>query len=167
MPLTRSKTERLELLALSLDELGGLLERYVEGLELAENLLPLNTERAVRTKLEKMTHVDPEDHVWFTYWLILRTECGIGLVGFKGVPNERGEVEIGYGLTPKYEGRGYMTEAVRSLIGWAFLQRDCAAIAPSTAKANLASQRVLERVGMTVYKETVEERFWRLEKGKG
>ena len=42
MPLKRLKTERLELLALSLDELGGLLERYVEGLELAENLLSPN-----------------------------------------------------------------------------------------------------------------------------
>ena len=137
-------------------------------MELTDNLLSLNVERAVHIKLEKMARSDPKDHVWFTYWLILRgTECGIGLVGFKGVPNERGEVEIGYGLPPKYEGQGYMTEAVRSLVGWAFSQRDCTVIAPSTAKTNLASQRVLEKVGVKVYKETAGKRFWRLGKGEG
>ncbi len=169
MPLERLKSERLELLALSRAELGGLLERQVLGMELTDNLLSLNVERAVHIKLEKMARSDPKDHLWFTYWLIILrdTECGIGLVGFKGVPNERGEVEIGYGLAPEYEGQGYMTEAVCALTEWAFLRPDCRVIAPNTSKTNLASQRVLEKVGMKVYKETVGERFWRLEKGEG
>ena len=168
MPLERLKSERLELSALDCDELRGLLERRVKGLELADTLLSLSIERAVRIKLEKMAHVGLKDHVWFTYWLIVlrESERGIGLVGFKGIPDECGEVDIGYGLTLEYEGQGYMSEAVRSLIGWAFSQKDCAVIAPSTAKTNLASRRVLEKVGMTVYQETAGERFWRLEKGK-
>ena len=114
-----------------------------------------------------MAHANPENYLWFTYWLITRRGRGVGLAGFKGPPNARGEVEIGYGLAPEYEGRGYMTEAVRALVDWAFAREECTVVAPITAKTNLASQRVLEKVGMKVCRETAEERFWRLEKGRG
>ena len=111
-----------------------------------------------------MTRAPLKDHLWFTYWLLTLEGCGVGLAGFKGAPDERGEVEIGYGLAPEYEGKGYMTEAVRALITWAFAQTNCAVIAPQVLRSNLASQRVLEKVGMKIYKETEGESFWRLEK---
>ncbi len=88
---------------------------------------------------------------------------GAGLAGFKGLPDAAGEVEIGYGIDPICQGHGYMTEAARALIEWAFQSPTCrAVIAPNTL--NPASNRVLEKVGMVVYEETGTARSWRIDK---
>jgi hypothetical protein len=61
-------------------------------------ILNENLSRAIGLKLEKMLGIDQEDHPWITYWLmhLRKTQNGIGMLGFKGVPNAQGEVEIGY-----------------------------------------------------------------------
>jgi ribosomal-protein-alanine N-acetyltransferase len=52
-------------------------------------------------------------------------------------------VEIGYGIDPAYRNRGYMTEAVRGLIDWAFRDPRCRSItAPNTERSNIASNHV-------------------------
>ena len=58
-----------------------------------------------------------------------------------------------------------MSEAVTAMIQWAFQSPNCLyVIAPGTVRANTASCRVLERVGMHVYDETEETLSWRIEK---
>jgi [ribosomal protein S5]-alanine N-acetyltransferase len=45
--------------------------------------------------------------------MIERTSCtAIGQIGCKGPPNSSGEVEIGYGVNPAFQGRGYASELV-------------------------------------------------------
>ena len=83
----------------------------------------------------------------------------------KGYPNSQGEAEIGYGMDPDYRGQGYTTEAVRTLIAWAFEEPDCTSvIAPGTKKSNIASNRVLAKAGMYVYQETDDTLSWRIDK---
>ena len=127
MPLERLITERLELLALSCDELKELSGRRETKPQLAENLFSLNAERAIHSKLKKMTPADLKNHVWFTYWLLTvrASGLGVGLAGFKGPPNENGEVDIGYGLAPDYEGQGYGALACQAGIHAKRLHRDC------------------------------------------
>jgi len=87
------------------------------------------------------------------------------LAGFKGVPDDQGKTEIGYGIDAAYRSRGYMTEAVKGLIEWAFQDVRCrAVIAPDTKRWNVASNRVLEKAGMRVYNETEEALDWRVDK---
>ena len=43
----------------------------------------------------------------------------VGSADFKNVPDEKGQVEIGYGLGKAFEHEGYMTEAVRAMCSWA------------------------------------------------
>jgi RimJ/RimL family protein N-acetyltransferase len=114
-----------------------------------------------------MAAVKEEDHPWLTYWIIVLDEDGFGagMAGFKGVPDEAGEVEIGYGIDPAYQGRGYMTEAVGALIEWAFQEERCrSVIAPDTERANVASNKVLSKVGMHVYEESEDARSWRIDR---
>jgi RimJ/RimL family protein N-acetyltransferase len=74
-----------------------------------------------------------------------------------------GEVEIGYGIAPEFGGRGYMTEAVRALIAWAFEHPDChTVIAAGVLKTNLPSIRVVQKAGMTCYRATADMLFWRI-----
>jgi ribosomal-protein-alanine N-acetyltransferase len=172
------QTDRLDLLALTQAQLKLCLEAPDQlardlGCPIAQGVITDVVRRAIRIKLAKMEPVDPRHHSWYTYWLIVLRAgpCGAGLAGFKGRPDiagtydKAGEVEIGYGIAPDYQQQGYMTEAVRAMIAWAFEQPGChAVIAPHTLKSNIASNRVLEKVGMTVYDETDKALSWRIEK---
>jgi len=122
--------------------------------------------RAINIKISKMTNADPAQHAWLTYWLIVFADksMGVGMAGFKGIPNQRGEVEIGYGLAPQFRRRGFTTEAVEALIKWAFQHHECLAILADTDPLNTASQRVLEKVGMAMVQKTDEALFWRINK---
>jgi len=55
--------------------------------------------------------------------------------------------EIGYWIGEPFWGRGYATEAVRTMIDQAFTATDLDALAASCRVTNLASRRVLEKCG--------------------
>jgi RimJ/RimL family protein N-acetyltransferase len=142
---------------------------HLVGLASRDNLTePLK--RAIRMKLEKMDNAPARDQPWLTYWLIKvpPDSFGAGMIGFKGAPDHKGEVEIGYGIDSIYRNQGYMTEAVTGMIRWAFRDSRCQRIlAPDTVRSNLASNRVLQKVGMRIYQEKVESLSWHLDKEWG
>ena len=70
-----------------------------------------------------------------------------------------------YEIDPTYQNKGYIIEAVKGLIEWAFQDPRCRAIvAPNTKKWNVASNHVLKKVGMRVYGETEGAFDWRIDK---
>ncbi len=58
------------------------------------------------------------------------------------------QAEIGFTLSPKSQGRGLATEAVRAAIGLLFDHTGVARVVGVTDARNLPSVRLLERVGM-------------------
>ena len=166
------KTDRLVLIALTLDQLRLYLDapeklEWELGFPISRDNLTAPARRAIAMKLARMSTVAPALRPWYTYWLVV-VACepfGAGLAGFKGTPGPDGAVEIGYGIDPTYRNRGYTTEAARALIAWAFQNPDCrSVIAPDTRKNNVASNRILAKVGMQVYHETGEALSWRIER---
>jgi RimJ/RimL family protein N-acetyltransferase len=85
---------------------------------------------------------------------------GAGLIGFKGIPDKNGEVEIGYGIDPPCRRLGYTTEAAGALINWALQQATCLSVTAWSDKSNRASARVLEKVGMQIARETTSQYCW-------
>ena len=164
------QTERLRLIALTMEQLTLYLTAPQElerelGFPVSRAILTQTVRRAIGIKISRMTSAEETLHPWYTYWLIVIPDAvyGAGLAGFKGYPNRLGEAEIGYGIDPDYRDRGYMTETVRALIDWAFQEPDCTSvIAPGTLKSNIASNRVLAKVGMYVYEETDDTLSWRI-----
>ena len=61
---------------------------------------------------------------------------------------EASKVGIGYGAARSHWGKGYITEATRAIIEWAFQQPAIYRVYATTDVENVASRRVLERVGM-------------------
>jgi RimJ/RimL family protein N-acetyltransferase len=60
-----------------------------------------------------------------------------------------------------------MTEAAKAMIEWAFEEPLCRVVtARNTKKWNVASQRVLNKLGMKVYEETEDAYNLRLEKSR-
>ena len=89
----------------------------------------------------------PEQRQWYAVWFIaLKTGERIGDLCFKGL-SPTGMVEVGYGLLPEFQGKGYMTEAVTAITVWASQQPGVKTIEAETDPCNIASQKVLERCG--------------------
>jgi len=85
----------------------------------------------------------------------------LGGIGFKSAPNERGEVGIGYGICPSFQGRGVATEAVVALCDVA--RPRTRVVLAETDRENVASQRVLEKSGFQSLGETDGLIRWRRE----
>ena len=91
---------------------------------------------------------DPANRIWYAPWKMTLKSGGayLGDLGFKG-PARENAVEIGYGILPEHEGKGYTTEAVQAVTQWAFGNAGVVFVEAETAPDNKASQRVLEKCG--------------------
>jgi ribosomal-protein-alanine N-acetyltransferase len=67
---------------------------------------------------------------------------------------------VGYGLSPEHQGRGYMTEALQTISDWAFQQPAVKTLVAETDRSNVASHRVLRRLGFTLYHEKGHSVWW-------
>jgi ribosomal-protein-alanine N-acetyltransferase len=72
----------------------------------------------------------------------------IGTIGFIGWHRERHLAEIGFILMNIHTGRGYMTEACRAVIDFGFEGMGLEWVEAKSLPNNIASIRVLEKVGM-------------------
>jgi len=84
--------------------------------------------------------------------VIVRADTGevIGDLGWKGGPDESGVAEIGYGLAGPSRRQGYGTEAVAAFADWALGPGGASSLIAEVLADNVASRRLLERVGFTV-----------------
>ena len=57
------------------------------------------------------------------------------------------QLEIGYSLLPNERGKGYGTEATQLMVDYLFLSKDTMRIQAQTDPRNVASHKVLEKVG--------------------
>ena len=141
----------------------GLLPQDLE----MESFFQAEMDDAMVTYWLPQTSAHESDYQWFTNWLIvLRAEnrC-VGGIGLAGLPNEKGETEIGYGMDERYRGRGIAVEALNCLVEWAFEHPHLTAIIAHTPADLLNSQRVLEKTDFELIKEE-EGRMLLWRKGK-
>ena len=162
-------SENLRIIPLTLGHFELLLHSTHE-MEQALHLSPGSHELDEHTKqamegLYQQALQSGQDYIWYTNWQIIlkSANISIGSACFMGRPNERQEVEIGYGINEDFQNKGYITEAVRAICDWAFSQPTVTCIIAQTEKDNIPSHRVLQKCGMERYKETEEGLWWRLE----
>lgn len=72
----------------------------------------------------------------------------IGEVGIYISPKIESKGDIGWLLHPKYQGSGYATEAAEVLLAYGFRQRELHRITSMCDIRNVASFRLMERLGM-------------------
>ncbi len=86
----------------------------------------------------------------FGRWACVLKETGsiIGFAGLKRLP-ESGEVDIGYRFLPAYWGLGLATESGRAILEYGFGTLGLKQIIGLVDPDNIASARVLEKLGMT------------------
>lgn len=161
------KTERLHLIALTPKQ----LELWLDDIPQLEKELNCSYRaepmtgifREIAAGQLKAAQNDSNHYVWHSFWFIIREDdrTAVGSADFKGVPDDNGEVEIGYGLGKAFEHNGYMTEAVQAMCDWAAGQDGVKHIIAETDLDCLASQRILQRCGFTEYARESSV-WWRL-----
>jgi ribosomal-protein-alanine N-acetyltransferase len=104
----------------------------------------------------------------FGVWAIVEIAAGsvIGDIGFLGPQDATGAIEVGYSIVPGRRRRGYASEAAAALVSWAFERLGVPAIVAGTDSDNVASHRMLERLGFVRTDTTHDELRWRLERGR-
>ena len=104
---------------------------------------------------------------WFTSWIIIHEldNRNVGTLGIAGLPNEHGEVMIGYFIDERYEGQGIMTEALQKLLNWIFENKDVQSVIADTLVDGIASQKVLQKNGFVQDGTTDEGIRWRKNRG--
>ncbi|GAQ19775.1 GNAT family acetyltransferase [Oceanobacillus picturae] len=108
---------------------------------------------------------DPSLIGWGVWLVINREDYNIiGDIGFKGKPNLENTVEVGYGIIPSAQNKGYATEAVREIIKWAFSFENVKKIVAECQNDNLSSVRVLEKLQMERTEPEKNMLKWQLNK---
>lgn len=108
----------------------------------------------------------------FGRWAVLDKNNG-DFLGWCGLKRTAGtnEHDIGYRFFKSNWGRGYATEAAKVSLLIGFSQFNMNEIIARAVKENLASIRVLEKAGMTYYKDFVFEKWpaviYKIEKQNG
>jgi RimJ/RimL family protein N-acetyltransferase len=157
MPSIRS--ERLELVSISPDFIDALLAERRSDAEAAATLtLPDDWPDAhdrgfLNFRLRQMRE-RPEIQEWFVYAVVLPEgeRPMIGHAGFHGPPGVNSvkaadAVEVGYSVFEPYRRRGYATEVVRALMGWASREHGIRRFIASISPDNEASLALARRLG--------------------
>jgi len=71
----------------------------------------------------------------------------VGMVGFHGIDWANSKTSVGYWLSEKYQGKGIMTEAVKSLINIAFTEYKLNRVEILCGVKNEKSKAIPERLG--------------------
>ncbi|MDQ3956255.1 MAG: GNAT family N-acetyltransferase [Actinomycetota bacterium] len=159
---------RLRLVTLSAPVLEALLIERPRADELVDFKLPSgwpeDEDRAVLELRLRQLRAQPGIEPWLLRALVDRNDVMVGHAGFhyppapvdealdenfsgSREPAEGGLSELGYTIFEPFRGRGYATEAVRALVDWGFKEMGLGAALACTSPSNVASRKVLERVG--------------------
>ena len=97
-------------------------------------------------------------------WLsavVVERETGnaVGDMALHWVSEQHKTGEIGFTLDPAYQGRGYATEAARAFLTFGFAGMGFHRVIGRTEARNIASARVLEKLGMRLEAHLVENEW--------
>ena len=150
MESTTLRTERLELRPVRDEDVDRILE-YRNLPEVTRWLLRTEVDRASFRAAWRRAAEDPDDHSMAVALdgLVIGT-VSLDVVDGMGQPGmpPRTEAHLGYIFDPAYGGHGYATEAVSAMVAYAFDRLGVRRITAGCFADNLASVRILEKVGM-------------------
>jgi RimJ/RimL family protein N-acetyltransferase len=104
----------------------------------------------VRIEIEEMARRRPgEPGGWVQFTVEERNDGAlVGDVGLSPADGEPGVIKVGYTIDPRFQRRGYASEAVAALVDYAFETLDAHIVRAYAGAENAASIRVMEKVGM-------------------
>ncbi|WP_333876456.1 GNAT family N-acetyltransferase [Flavobacterium sp.] len=84
----------------------------------------------------------------------------IGIIGHYRIQPENHRAEIGYMSLPKYNGKGYISEAIKVVVEYGFEHMKLHSIEAVIDPGNIASERVLQKNGFVKEAHILENELW-------
>jgi ribosomal-protein-alanine N-acetyltransferase len=134
------------------------------GLKQTGRMVSKDVRDAVRgSTLPNMRMAGPYFYLYYTFWLVIEkaTRTIVAELGFKGKPNDKGEIEIGYGTMYQHRKRGFMTEAVEAMLQWAEEQPEVNWMLAETDESNRGSIRIMEKNGFVEFDKRQNMIWWK------
>lgn len=162
--MPQATTDRLRVITFEVD----MIKALVEGTAQLEKLIPYGVpaeypldvyKQFFPYKIDRFTK-HPKENQWEGLIIHRESRTVIGDIGFKGSPNESGEINLGYSILPHYQGLGYATEAAIGMVEWGLAQPGVRKITASCSLDNHASIRVLQKAGLVQMQEDGRKIYW-------
>jgi len=104
---------------------------------------------------------DPSIRGWLGRAIVYTESNGsreaIGSIGFHGPPDEKGRLEIGYSVDPRYRRRGFARESVKALFDWARETHGIRTFVASVSPTNQPSLNLIAQFGFHQVGEQMDE----------
>jgi ribosomal-protein-alanine N-acetyltransferase len=142
------ETERIRLRPFAPSDLEGLRRLWAEP-PVRRHLWDDRVISAEETASVISASIDSFTTLGFGYWGLISKETDL-LIGFCGLRQfgNPSEIELLYGITPDFWGLGLATEAAREVVRYAFAELNLDRVYAGADPPNLASCRVMEKLGM-------------------
>ena len=156
-------SERLELHHLSAEGIIELFEEKSDAKAIAcrdftnphKNLIENSGPLAWRVPQVK---VDPSLNKWFVRFIVLKERREvIGSSSFHGAPDADGMIEIGLGIEPAFQGKGYAKESLRAMWRWAVSFPEVRTLRYTVSPDNLPSIAVIKYFGFDYKGQQMDE----------
>ncbi|TMB82880.1 MAG: GNAT family N-acetyltransferase [Chloroflexi bacterium] len=153
MSLDTISSERLDLPLLSANHMEALLDGKVTdvGRTIGATISPrwLRDNAWLLARRARQIRDNPDAERWLLRAIVVRRGARpvAGTINFHGGPDERGMVEVGYVLLPRFRGRGYAIEAVRALFAWAERDTSVRVFRASVSPKNERSLNLIAKLG--------------------
>jgi ribosomal-protein-alanine N-acetyltransferase len=139
--------ERVRLRRLALADAPGLHEAYADpGSMRFWDALPSRDIAETEARIRRSTSAGPS---WYAAWAVLATrdDAFIGMVNYHARQSWNRRLAVGWILSPRFEGRGYMTEAMHALLRHCFDGLGTHRVEAEIEPDNVRSVRLAERLG--------------------
>ena len=142
------KTERLILRELSMEDGPDIFEMQSNPIMCEHNdTLPETQLEGSLKYIEKMVS-GFRDEKWISWGIELAsTGKVIGTICIWNFSEDKGEAELGYGLTPDYHGKGFMGDALNAVANFCFHALEMRMLDAYTEENNAPSIALLKRAG--------------------
>ncbi len=145
------ETERLILRPITMDDADATYAYAIDPV--SSEFMPWEVHRSMADTIAYLETI-PKDYAArerISFAMVLKsTGEFIGSCGFHHILLKYHSIRIGYLLIPSQWGKGYMTEAVREMIRFAFDEMGMHRVEATCDYDNIRSARVMERCGMTL-----------------
>jgi RimJ/RimL family protein N-acetyltransferase len=126
------------------------------GLKPPTSWPPEHNDARTRDWMRGLLRANPDDPGCGA-WYVVADGRPIGTCGYKGPPDDKGDVEIGYSVIETEQRRGYGAAAVALLVRRAFRDPRVRSVSAETLPSLIASQKVLSRNGFILTGSRMDE----------
>lgn len=165
-PFQNLETERLLLRRLNDNDVNEVLELRgnPETMKFIPRPLAKNTDDALEHI--KMINDKIDENIGINWAVTIKgSDKMIGLLGHYRIQPENHRAEIGYMILPQFQGKGYVTEAVKAVMEYGFNQMNLHSIEAVIDPGNYASEKALQKIGFVKEahiheNELYDGKFW-------